>query len=133
MDKTTLQIQSFERDLDAALESLKSLEYDGEECILKAAQVIEICYAEQNYSAAAQLSWGLNILAPFFIKFNKHNKITREVSFGDLIKDLNFAGYYYLIREYLYYTYNAKGSILWNFKDDNISKASEVRFKTAKT
>jgi len=127
MDKTTSQIQSFEKDLDVALESLKSLEYDGEKCILKAAQVMEVCYAEQNYSAAEHLSRGLNILAPFFIKSDKHNKIAHDILLEDLIKDLNFAGHYYLIREYLYYTYNSKGSILWNFKDDGI----DIRFGDA--
>jgi len=124
MNKTTFEIQSFEKDLDAVLESLNSLKYDGEKCILKAAEVIEICYADRNYTAVEHLSRGLHILAPFFINSDKHDKIAHDILLEDLIKDLNFAGHYYLIREYLYYTYNSKGSVYWSFNGDNI----DIRF-----
>jgi hypothetical protein len=95
-------IQRFEIELDRALESLSSLSVDGSEALRLALNFIDFAHYDLNEPLAGQFSRGLDILAPFFIA----GKQGQQPDIQQLASDLNFAGHYYLLRDYLYYTYN---------------------------
>jgi len=111
------KIKDFEIQLDQALELLPSLAFDGDESIRLAMNFIDYCYMQLNHSAADRLEDGLRILAPYFIQGKRGPEPTVEQLFPDLL----FAGHYFILREYLYYTYNATESFVWQFTADEIT------------
>lgn len=111
------KVKAFEVELDDSLSELVSLTFNGEECIALALSSIEMAHGKENYGLAAKLEDGLNVLSPYFIK-NKSD-ITPKIE--QLLKDVLFAGDYYILREYLYYTYNSPNSFQWDFNGNDIS------------
>src|SRR6266481_728644 len=115
------RIAEFERRLDSDLHSLSSMQANGEASLELAAAVIEHCYAGKDFGLTKQLVNGLHVLAPYWIRTGGHSKPDIE----DLMRDLHFAGHYYLLRDYLYYSYNSPGSFTWEFGEAETT----IRFK----
>ncbi len=108
-------IKDFERQLDEALESRASLRTGGTDAIVLAANVADVAWAERNL-LGAELGEGLEILAPALIAREGGD----EVSVPTLVDDLQFAAHYWHVRELLYFTYNAPGSVSWTFSDQRV-------------
>ena len=115
------KIKKFESELDDALERLPSLLCDGDESIRLAMNFIDISYMQLNHGAASHLERGLRILAPYFIK----GRVGPEPTVEQLFPDLLFAAHYFILRENLYYTYNASESFAWQFADNEV----QIKFK----
>ncbi len=112
-------VRAFESQLDAALLCLPVVTDGGEGAISLALSVIEACNFEKQYGAADHLKRGFNVLLPYMVR--NRNSTQPEVS--DLLQALDFAGHYYILRDYLYYTYNAPGSLDWRFSDTEVNIA----------
>jgi hypothetical protein len=110
------KLKAFEDELDKMLYALPSLTYDGEECISFTANAIEGGYSLLQGAGASYLTRGLNVLAPHFIATAKG----RESDFEQLMHDLHFASHYFILRDYLYYTYNSPKSFSWEFTDSTV-------------
>ncbi|HJP93529.1 MAG TPA: hypothetical protein VJ875_16335 [Pyrinomonadaceae bacterium] len=115
------QIREFENELDQSLRRLTSLAFDGQEALHLALNFLDFTHSQLNEAAAGMFSRGLDILAPFFIDGEKGEPPDAK----QLVLDLNFAGHYFLLRDYLYYTYNAKNSFTWQFSENTL----EIHFK----
>src|ERR1035437_3802000 len=114
-------VREFERRLDSALKALPSMRKGGEDALFLSANVIEECYAQKSYGIAAHLESGLKVLAPYFVG----NRKSEVPDVKQLVQDLNFAGHYYWLRDYLYYTYNAPGSFMWTSTESGL----KIRFR----
>ncbi|MEA5554564.1 hypothetical protein VB713_26910 [Anabaena cylindrica UHCC 0172] len=115
------KIKNFEiNELDKALEELPSLVCDSQECFELASLTIEYAYTNISPFIGQSLRNGLSILAPYFIANNSHNYPNIE----SLMSDINFGYHYYIIREYLYYTYNSLDSFSWKFDKNKV----EIKF-----
>lgn len=68
---------------------------------------------------------GMTILAPSLVS-GSHGP---EPDVAALIADVHFASHYYMVRENLYYTYNALDSMAWAFSDGRV----EVRLPTGRS
>jgi hypothetical protein len=122
MSSVDLQlVRNFERRLDSALHALPSASEGGEKAISLSAKIIEEAYAQRAYGITEQLRMGLKVLAPSFIR----NRNSEEPEVERLIHDLMFAAHYFCLRDYLYYTYNAPGTIAWRFG----KSAVEIAFR----
>ncbi len=106
-------VRTFERELDISLHALPTISRGGEGAISLAAKVIEACYSQKHFGIAHFLKMGLEVLAPYLV----HHRNSTEPNVSELMHDLEFAGHYYILRDYLYYTYNAPGSLDWRFSD----------------
>lgn len=109
------EIKAFERELDAVFEALPSLRFDGETMIALACDFIEKCHkeAKQHYMGA-HFARGLDALLPVWIT----SKGTNEPDIKQMLGDLHFGASYFMLREYLYYTYNTPETLKW-YKDDD--------------
>ena len=67
---------------------------------------------------ANTLKRGLDVALPLLIKSTTS---TREIDIETVFEDLAFLSHYYLIREYLYYSYNSPGAFSWKFEQNRIS------------
>ena len=105
-------VRDFERQLDSALNALPSVK-GGDGAISLSATVLEEAYAQKGYGIVEHLKAGLEVLAPYFIR-SHHSE---DPDIAQLLQGLMFAGHYYSLRDYLYYTYNAPGAISWIFLD----------------
>ena len=109
------QIKEFERELDATLEAIPSLRFDGESTIVLACDAIETAHKDpEHYYIAAHFETGLHVLLPRWVT----SKGTEEPQMEQLLSDLHFAYSYYMLREYLYYAYNAPDTLQW-YRDDD--------------
>lgn len=104
-------LKSFEEQLDAAFDQLPCWSYDGELSIVIAAQLIEQSFSKDDPNTAFQLRKGLSAILPRLIAQDEG----ADPDLEGLVKSLLFAGHYYNLREYLYYSYNAKTSCVWTF------------------
>jgi hypothetical protein len=109
------EIKKFERELDAAFEALPSLRFDGETTIALACDIIETSHKDLKlYYTSAHFDRGLDALLPLWIT----SKGTDEPNIEQILSDLHFASSYYMLREYLYYTYNTPATMKW-YRDDD--------------
>jgi hypothetical protein len=114
-------VRDFERQLDLALNALPSVLQGGDGAISLSAKLIEEAYAHKGHGIVEYLKTGLEVLAPYFIR--GHN--SEEPDITQLLQDLIFAGHYYELRDFLYYTYNAPSAISWTFGESTI----DIRFR----
>lgn len=112
------QIKTFEtNELDKTLKNLPSLGYNGEESLELTSFLIEIaCKNDKSLALFNKFSQGLYILAPYLIDNNSFLSPNIE----QLSLDLIFSSHYYIIREYLYYTYTVPNSISWRFEKNRV-------------
>jgi hypothetical protein len=109
-------VRDFERQLDSSLLALPSVLNGGDAAISLSAKLIEEVYARKEYGTVEHLKTGLEVLAPYFVR----SQASEEPDITQLFQDLIFAGHYYDLRDYLYYTYNAPGAISWTFGQSTI-------------
>lgn len=116
-------VKYFEDELDNALFALPSISCNPFEVVNEAAFLIEQSVKFKRIAGTNQISNGLKIITPYII--GKPDVRARVPEPEQLLEDLIFSGHYYLIREYLYYTYNFEGSFGWKFKESGL----EIRFQ----
>jgi len=110
-------VKQFEAELDAELDGLASLQYSGDDCIHQAANIIETAATKAAPGVAELLAQGLQALAPRFVGKSEGPRANLEV----LVRDLYMAGHYFRIRDLLYYSYNAPGSVVWDFAQEEVT------------
>jgi hypothetical protein len=106
-------VREFEKLLDGALENRPAFRGGGSAAFRLAANVIEYA-ATGSPLLASRLEEGLQILAPALVERTGDE----EPDVAALLADLDFAAHYHVLRDYLYYTYNAPGSMSWEFNGD---------------
>ncbi len=115
------QIRVFEAELDAALAALEVLRFDTDESLALASNVYEAFASEQRHpKGAGAIDRGMAILGAQLISGISGAPPYLEA----LVPNLYFASHYFMIREYLYYSYNVPGSMAWTFSEGR----TEIRF-----
>lgn len=125
MDDLKKQIQEFERKLDAELAARKMFHYDPAEILVSAAGLISTVYSqlnehEGNRALVGEFERGLKVALPTLITSKSNRPLETGYSLAELMDDLRFMSHYYMLREYLYYSYNAPGSFRWNFDSNRV-------------
>jgi hypothetical protein len=116
------KIKEFEDALDAELAAKDIFSYDPSRVIVDSAGAISVAYSKYSppddvaRSILANISRGFNVALPMLIARSGGT----EPSPAGLIADLQSMSHYFLLREYLYYTYNSPGSLEWEFDDTNV-------------
>ncbi|MEE2853498.1 MAG: hypothetical protein VX424_12715 [Actinomycetota bacterium] len=116
------RVREFERQLDEALAARPMVRFGGADALRLAANMVEVVAAERG-ELATHLAEGLQILAPALIGAGPGD----EIGAADVLADLQFATHYFHLRDLLYYTYNAPGSIAWTFGEGSV----EIRYLDA--
>lgn len=120
------QVQDFERQLDAALDALPSRVWSGASALRLASELYEIGAFTKGIDEVGYFDRGYSILANRFVSGadGAAADVESETDVRQMMEDLLFASHYYMIREYLYYSYNVPGSMSWSFQDGRV----EIRF-----
>lgn len=121
------KLQAFELQLDAGLAALPSQNWAGSSALRIASELYEVMSFQDGRAGGAEyLDRGYAILSPRFVSgaTGYQADITREADIKQLAEDLLFASHYYMIREYLYYSYNVPGSMSWSFDEGRV----EIKF-----
>ena len=108
-------IKKFECALDKSLATKRTYSYDATESLALAANLYEVA-ADESPARAGLFNRGSIILAPYLC--SGRSGTTPDAR--ELANDITFASHYYMLREYLYYTYNAEGSIGWAFDGNDV-------------
>lgn len=116
------ELKEFERLLDAALEGLPSWKWLGTKALRIASELYEIAAFTGGPGSAGWLDRGYSILARHFVAASTgfEADIASEADLRQMTEDLAFASHYYMMREYLYYSYNAPGSMKWTFDESRV-------------
>lgn len=120
------KLKEFEEQLDAALAALPSLQWSSTSALHIASEMHEIGAFATAPEVADWIDRGYAILASHFVtgKEGYEADISCETDLQQVMADLAFAQHYYMLREYLYYSYNVPGAMHWSFEGDRV----EVRF-----
>ncbi|MCJ2877491.1 hypothetical protein JUM41_24920 [Rhizobium pusense] len=120
------QLRDFESQLDEALDALPSLRWASTSALRMASELYEIGAIKNGIDSVGYIDRGYSILASHLVAgVNGYRAdVARETDLQQMINDLAFASHYYMIREYLYYSYNVPGSMSWSFADGRV----EIRF-----
>jgi hypothetical protein len=113
------RVQDFERKLDAALNARPTVRLGGTKALKLASNIVEAAYTNR-LPLGARLAEGLQILAPTLVSRTPGDDIDVET----IAADLDFAAHYHVLRDLLYYTYNAPGTMAWTFDPGKV----EIRF-----
>ncbi len=120
-------IARFEASLDEALSALPSFGWEANATLRLACELYEmIALDENNVVGPEWIARGIMIFGKFLVSGKPGYKPQPQNSADvqQLTSDLLWAGHYYMVREYLYYTYNAKGSMSWDFRPNRV----DIRF-----
>jgi hypothetical protein len=118
---TKEQIQGFEQRLDAELARRPTMGFDANETLMLACNVVEAEAVRRPLGGlAGMLSDGIETFASYLVSGQSGS----APDVKQLIHDLAFGAHYHQIRELLYYSYNAPGSIDWTFDEGRV----ELRF-----
>jgi len=110
-------LRSFEEHLDAAFERRAVLSMSPADVIDNAVGAIGYSYMKpEGRGTAHRLELGLHVALPRLIDADKGAPFELEPA----LKDLVFLSHYYLLRDYLYFSYNAPESLKWRFDDDGV-------------
>ncbi|MGI5259580.1 hypothetical protein [Streptomyces angustmyceticus] len=113
------QIKSFEQSLDREMQSRDVFNMSAPSVLRDAFGIISMADSRPDANGlASTLRRGLNIALPSLIRGGTSGK---ESDIGTVIEDLTFLSHYYLIREYLHYTYTSPRSLSWRFEETHIS------------
>lgn len=115
------QVRDFERRLDDALAARPMVRSGGTDALRLAANIIETADAEHTWGH--RFAEGLQILAPVLIGRTPGD----EIDIVEVVADLEFGGHYHTLRDILYHTYNAPGSMAWTFDAGKV----EIRYADA--
>lgn len=122
------KLQAFEQQLDTALSALPSQSWESSSTLQLASELYEInAFQNGDASGAGYLDRGYTILASRFVSGVKGGRpgLANVSDIKQLAEDLLFASHYYMIREYLYYSYNVPDSMSWSFDEARV----EIKFK----
>lgn len=124
--KLKKQLQDFERQLDAALDALPTRGWSGTSALRLASELHEIGAFKKGIDEVNYIDRGYSILANSFVSGTDGAAadVESETDVRQMMEDLVFASHYYMIREYLYYSYNVPGAMNWSFHDGRV----EIRF-----
>lgn len=117
------QLQDFERLLDNALAGLRTQQWASSASLRMAAEFYEVVASRKDEPGGAEyLDRGYTILASHFVagRPGYQPDMSSEEDLRQLHDDLVFAAHYYMIREYLYYSYNVPGSMTWSFEEGRV-------------
>lgn len=109
------RIPQFEQELDEVFASRPSCRIGGPDTIFSGAHIAEIAYAMKS-DVGDDLVNGLQVIAPLAVGRDPVVRVPSE----EILEDLRFGAHYWRLRELLYYSYNAPGSINWEFDTDRI-------------
>ncbi|GAA3269070.1 hypothetical protein [Streptomyces labedae] len=113
------QIKSFEESLDREMAGREIFKMPAPSVLRDAFGAISMADSQPKmHGLANMLKRGLDVALPSLIKSTTS---TREIDFKQIFEDLEFLSHYYLIREYLYYSYNSPESFSWKFDEGRIS------------
>lgn len=120
------QLRGFEQQLDAALAALPSLRWSSTSALHLASEIYEFGAFTNGADGAGWIGRGYAILARHFVAGADAYEadMSREADVLQMMDDLAFAQHYYMLREYLYYSYNVRGSMDWAFTNGRV----EIRF-----
>lgn len=124
--KLKWQVQDFERQLDAALDALPTRCWSGASSLRLASELYEIGAFTKGIDEVGYIDRGYSILANSFVSGadGAAADVESETDVRQMMEDLVFASHYYMIREYLYYSYNVPGAMNWSFQNGRV----EIRF-----
>ncbi|CAN7765931.1 hypothetical protein LJR245_007307 [Rhizobium leguminosarum] len=120
------QLKEFEERLDAASLCLLSRQWGSTATLHAASELFEVGAFQNGPDNAGFLDRGYSILASHFVagSAGEGPEPSKGTDLRQIMDDLAFASHYFMIREYLYYSYNVPGSMSWSFSADRV----EVRF-----
>lgn len=110
------QIRAFEVKLDTAFASRPLLRCDANKALRLAANVAEDCAGRNDAGWNSTLRHGIDAFASYLVSGASGNSPKLETLIGDLV----FGARYHSLRELLYYSYNAPGSIDWTIATNRI-------------
>jgi hypothetical protein len=114
-------IRAFERELDSALAARKLYSCGADASLSLAANMYEAAAARSAwYPGSEVLDRGITIFGRYLVS----GTAGEEPQVGPLFADMEFASHYFMLREYLYYTYNAPGAMTWSISPQRV----EVQF-----
>lgn len=109
------RVAEFDARLDRALEARPTFACGGTAALRLAANIIEHVEAERP-GTSGRLVEGLQVLASSLVG----RPTIDEPDVATLFEDLDFGAHYHLVRDYLYYSYNAPGSMSWTLGDHEV-------------
>jgi hypothetical protein len=113
------QIKPFEQAIDREMAGREIFKMPAPSVLRDVFGAISMADSRPEMNGLANmLKRGLDVALPLLIKSTAS---TRESDIGTVFEDLEFLSHYYLIREYLYYSYNSPESFSWQFEEDRIS------------
>ncbi|MEU0662942.1 hypothetical protein [Streptomyces lavendulocolor] len=113
------EIKAFELALDREMQSRDIFKMSATSVLRNIFGMISVLDSQgaESNALAATLRRGLDVALPILIKGGGSGG---EVDFGKVVDDLTFLSHYYLIREYLYYSYNSPDSFSWSFEGNHV-------------
>ncbi|BCK70024.1 hypothetical protein Srufu_039770 [Streptomyces libani subsp. rufus] len=113
------QIKSFEQALDREMQSRDIFKMPAPSVLRDVFGIISMANSRpEMHGLASTLRRGLDVALPVLIRSTTSD---RECDIKVVVDDLTFLSHYYLIREYLYYSYTSPGSFSWRFEENRIS------------
>lgn len=104
------QIQALEAALDAAYCARPVLQYDANQALTLAANMVEMASSFPSGGLYSHLNHGLDCFAPHLVSGKAGHQPQAEA----LAADLLFGAQFHALRELFYYSYNAPGTIDWS-------------------
>ncbi|WP_435238117.1 hypothetical protein [Streptomyces sp. YPW6] len=113
------EIKAFELALDREMQSRDIFQMSATSVLRDTFGMISVLDSQgvEVNALAATLRRGLDVALPILIKGGESG---REVDVRKVVDDLTFLSHYYLIREYLYYSYTSPGSFSWDFEGNRV-------------
>lgn len=113
------QLKIFERDLDERLAGCAVNGMDADRALATLMHMSE--YVAAREPMANGLDKGIEVLAPYLVS----GAAGAEADVERLLEDGQFGAHYYMLREYLYYSFNMPDALTWTFGQDR----TDIRFK----
>lgn len=119
-------VKKFENFLDAEFSTRTFGGIEPARAIVDIAGAVSLAFAdswrsETSLPLALTLSRGMDVALPVLIGTRTPGESAVEASNAKaLLDDLFFMAHYYMLREYLYYTYNSAQSLEWSFKEERV-------------
>lgn len=115
----TTPLKAFENELDARLEQCAVNRMDPSGALSLLVTFSDVV-AHQD-PMANLVDKAIDVFAPYLVS----DVIATPADFEALAVDLPFAAEYFMLREYVYYAWNAPGAFDWKFTDERV----EIRFR----
>ncbi|GJF30290.1 hypothetical protein KNE206_29900 [Kitasatospora sp. NE20-6] len=114
------QIKEFELALDREMQSRDIFKMSAPSVLRDAFGILSIADSRGSGMSdlASTIRRGLDVALPLIIEGGT-SSIESDVE--KVVEDLTFLSHYYLIREYLYYSYTSEGSFSWKFDRNRVA------------